>query len=861
MPDNNTAKQVSDATGTLWAYIQNWAARGISLLVFFVLVRVLSPAEFGTFAITMVFITVGEIFVEQLFGHAIVQRKELTESHLSSAFWATLLLGLVMAVGSLVAAPYFASAFDSPGAAPLVMAITPVFIFMALNSVPAALLFRELNYRTLTRRTALSNLLSGIAAIAAAISGWGVWTFVLQQLVFQAVSTAVLWRNEAWRPKTIFNSQALGELFSFSSRVTAGKLLDLLETRVVELIIARYLGIVAVGNFSLAARAQQAATQLLASPLWVSSIAVFARKQTDKQALVGSLRERIHLAALFIAPVFLFAAASADSLVPAVFGRQWIEAIVPFQILCLLSAIRSMTVLLGSALQAIGVANASVWTGLTRTGAVLASIPALIDQGINGIAICLVIGQIASLPVLFGFFSKLFGTSIRQIFSSAYLPIFLAAVTALVGLIFTKNYPTTNSPLVGAAITLLLCGVLFSIGVVLFMKNTLVATIAKFLKFENKARLSGAFGERNFGDDLLMLVAHDFLRRKNDFQYFVTVNDIDKSRYIKSLVPHAALDKKYGAWRSNWITEVLPGGTQFYSFPKNKKTLHSNSQFKSKLNAIKEYGFGYAFSKLFSKIISPKPTRLAIGIGVGPFQSGNEEDSKRVLSTMTAIWLRDEESTEYPKKWGLTNTFKGADICFTNGILSLPKIVEASDKQTIGVIFRGWEYSNYTTNYETSLLQSIERLRSSGREIKLFSFCEPVDEKLISFFVENGFEVSVWNPDRTTIQDYLSQLSQCAYFLSARFHGIVIGAILGKPSIGIALDPKVKQIAKKLGLEDYVWESPFDSERLTALVADMDREYEVATQTVVAARMQEGIVADEMMEAAAVELTKMRREK
>jgi len=80
----DAAPRVSAARGTLWAYIQNWSARGITLLVFFALARLLTPAQFGTFAVAMVFLTLGEIFVEQLFAGAIVQRETLEHEHLDA---------------------------------------------------------------------------------------------------------------------------------------------------------------------------------------------------------------------------------------------------------------------------------------------------------------------------------------------------------------------------------------------------------------------------------------------------------------------------------------------------------------------------------------------------------------------------------------------------------------------------------------------------------------------------------------------------------------------------------------------------------------------------------------------------------
>ena len=469
---------MSDTAGTVWAYIQNWSARGITLVVFFVLVRILSPAEFGTFAVTMVFLTLGEIFVEQLFGHAIVQRQTLTDAHLNSAFAATLAIGCGLAFGTFFAAPYFASAFDSPDAAPLIKALTPVFLFMALASVPAALLHRALDYRTLARRTALSNLLSGIVAIAAALGGLGVWTFVLQQLVYQAVSTVVLWRSEAWRPHCAMDRTALYELFHFSGRVTLGKVLDLIETRLVELVVAKSLGIEALGNFALAVRAQMAATQLIAAPLWLSSISIFAHKQSDREVLLAAVHDRSQLAALLVMPVFLFAAATGDVLVPTVFGEHWLSAVAPFQILCLLGALRSFTWLYLSLLQAVGAAGAVAANTFARTVATIGALPFLLPYGPAGVATSLLIGQLAALPFIFYSVLASSGLKPMQIVSTAVKPSICAISAAVLGFITVKFRPVGLPNLVAVSAGIAVSSFVFTLLILFAMPGRLAQMAA-----------------------------------------------------------------------------------------------------------------------------------------------------------------------------------------------------------------------------------------------------------------------------------------------------------------------------------------------------------------------------------------------
>jgi O-antigen/teichoic acid export membrane protein len=483
------ASTLSAATqGTLWAYVQNWVARGITLVVFFALARLLTPTEFGAFAVTMVFLTVGEIFVEQLFAHALIQREELSPEHINVAFWATFFCGSVMVLVTLLGASFFAQKFDAPSIEPLIMAISPVFLFMAASSVPAALLRRSLNYRMLAQRTALSNLISGGVAIGAALAGLGVWAFVLQVLCFNALGTFILWRRESWRPQWKFSSQALKDLAGFSIRITFVKLLDLVETRVVELVIGHSLGLAALGNYALAARAQQAASQLLAAPLWESSVAVFSRQQKNPQALSQALEQRCVLAATFVVPAFLFAAAAAPALIPAVFGEKWHSAVLPFQILCVLGAVRAVAFLYGCVLQGIGEGNASVHLAGLRLLLILGAMPILLQYGVSGVAAALLIGQLLSMPFAFRVMRQKTGLKARTLLGQLFVPWLAGGLAAWAGLCLGQTmlnhapYMLTagSSLSLSSLVLLLLMGILMPETLLRYMRR-LPGVLGRFL--------------------------------------------------------------------------------------------------------------------------------------------------------------------------------------------------------------------------------------------------------------------------------------------------------------------------------------------------------------------------------------------
>jgi O-antigen/teichoic acid export membrane protein len=391
----------------------------------------LNPLDFGMFAVALILLTLAEVLVEQGLAHAIVQRHEIDAHHLSSAFWVTLAAGLAFALFALALAGVLADAFGQPEIAPLIRALSPVFVLMAWSSVPAALLRRELDYKLLAKRTAASNLVSGAVAICCAVLGAGVWTFVAQLLTFHLIGALVLWRYESWRPAQAISLPHLRQLAGFSGKVTLGKLLEFLETRVVDLIVGRSLGLVALGNYSLAFRANQAVTQLLAAPLWDSAIGTFARLQRDPPAMRSAYDDLSNFSSIAVVPVFVFLAVAAPHLIPALLGAQWGQSIVAFQVLALLGAVRALMFLNGSLLQATGMAGTALMLAGVRVVLSLVCLALMLRYGVLGVTLALLIGQALVVPLSFGILKSRHHIGAGAALRSLYKPLLAtAAATA-----------------------------------------------------------------------------------------------------------------------------------------------------------------------------------------------------------------------------------------------------------------------------------------------------------------------------------------------------------------------------------------------------------------------------------------------
>src|SRR4030067_3651528 len=98
--------------GIFWSVIQKWGRSSITTVTFIVLSRLLGPEAFGLVALATIFTDFVEIFLDQGFSAAIVQRDEVERGHLDTAFWISILTGTLVIVGCIAASDSVASFFD-----------------------------------------------------------------------------------------------------------------------------------------------------------------------------------------------------------------------------------------------------------------------------------------------------------------------------------------------------------------------------------------------------------------------------------------------------------------------------------------------------------------------------------------------------------------------------------------------------------------------------------------------------------------------------------------------------------------------------------------------------------------------------
>ncbi|MBZ8180599.1 lipopolysaccharide biosynthesis protein [Oscillatoria salina] len=421
--------------GVVWSVIQNWGSQAVSLIVFLILARLLTPEAFGLVALANVFLAFMQIFTEQGFTKALIQRSKLEPEHLDTAFWSNLIGGVLLTIIGFLGAKYIAGIFAQPKLIPILKCLCFLFFVNSIGHVHKAILSRELAFKIMAVRTLIAIFISGLVGIIMAVAGLGVWSIVSQQMVFESVVVLIMWQAVDWRPSFKFSGQHFRDLFSFGINIIGLKFLKFFNKRSDNLLIGYFLGEVALGYYAIAYRVLQVMTQLLIGTSNQVALPTFSKLQEEPERFRQAFYRVTELTSLVAFPAFVGMATLTPELVVSVFGEQWISSIPVMRVLAFAGIIHSLSYFNTSVFMAMGKPIWKLWLTLFEAIFTLIACLLVVKWGIAAVACAYVISIYLVFPIGLGAINRVIGVPIliylQQFVTPAIATLIMAAVIFL----------------------------------------------------------------------------------------------------------------------------------------------------------------------------------------------------------------------------------------------------------------------------------------------------------------------------------------------------------------------------------------------------------------------------------------------
>ena len=317
-------REESVAGGLFWKLLELLGAQGIQFVVALLLARLMTPAEYGTIGLIMIFITLANVFVQSGFATALIQAERVEEADFSSVFWISLAVSVPVYGLLVLAAPFIAAYYETPVLQPLLTAMGLVLFPGAVISVQTAYVARNLQFRKLFEATMVAVILSGAVAIVMAQRGYGVFAMAAQQLVYHVALMLGLFVAVSFRPRGGIALNRVERLFSFGWKILLSGLLDTLWNNLYGLLIGKYYSKTALGGYNRAEQFPKLITSNLSAAMQSVLLPTYARHQGEKESLRELLSRSLRLSAFVIFPMMAGMAAVGTSLIRTLLTEDWL---------------------------------------------------------------------------------------------------------------------------------------------------------------------------------------------------------------------------------------------------------------------------------------------------------------------------------------------------------------------------------------------------------------------------------------------------------------------------------------------------------------------------------------------------------
>jgi PST family polysaccharide transporter len=313
--------------GIIWSFAESFGVKIVSTFVFFLLAKMLGASQFGLVSIAYAFIDFGDILIEQGMTATLVQKDNLEDEHLDTAFWINIGIGVCIFLLVFAGAPLVASIYRESELSPVLRTAGLVFLIGPSGLVHVAKLTRAMNFRAIAQGRVIALTVGAVISITMAFLGYGVWALVFQKLIFITLSTAYFWLATRWQPRFRFSSVHFQELFSFSYKMTLNNLLTYFSRSSVELLVGYFHGVAAAGIYVFCYKIFQSVIEIANASVNKVMLPLFSSVQHEKEQLVNYFYKAVSSSALLLVPLLSVLLFLAPEAILYFFDPAWSKSI------------------------------------------------------------------------------------------------------------------------------------------------------------------------------------------------------------------------------------------------------------------------------------------------------------------------------------------------------------------------------------------------------------------------------------------------------------------------------------------------------------------------------------------------------
>lgn len=415
----------------VFSFLESYLGVVINLVSFVLLARLLTPKQVGLFSVAMAIISITQVIRDFGLVNFLIQKKELTDEHIATAWALALMFGAGLFTLVQLAAPFIGRFYNDASLTDIARLVAVNFLILPFNSICLALLRRAMNFQVVMRINLSAAFLSTAATLTLAWLGVGAFSLALGAVInngIVAIGIVLVGAAKRLRAPRLAHWR---EILGFGGPLTVANVITSAAMDINDLAVGKILGFQSVaiisraqGLMNLFHRDFMVAVRNVAYP-------AFSQANRDGESMDGKFIASVTNVTAIGWTFYGFASLFPLEVLRLMFGPQWDQSAPLVPLFCLAGSASALVNLVPTIMLAGGNSR-------------LVATAELIMQPCRAIALCLVtyfyrdLGAFAlaflavaliSVPYFYGFKQRCIPTRFRLLLSKLLGNLLLTALS------------------------------------------------------------------------------------------------------------------------------------------------------------------------------------------------------------------------------------------------------------------------------------------------------------------------------------------------------------------------------------------------------------------------------------------------
>jgi len=370
-----------------------------------VLVRILSPQDFGIAAIAMSLYSLVSLFGDFGLNTALIQKNNLNKSDYDTGFTINLIFGAISSLLFVVMAGPIANFFGDPRLESVIYVVSSLFIISSFKNIKVVDFQIEMNFHLELKLQVIPKLISFFGTLLMAYLLESYWALIFGSLLVTLLNVAFSYVMLPYMPSLSFKGAK--ELFNFSKWIMLNNIFFYLNNKSIDLIVGKFISTSAAGIYSISKEMATLPATEIAAPINKAAYPAYAKQKDNLEALRELFYQTTSMITIIALPASLGLMITADYFVPSVLGQKWMAAIPVIQLLSIFAFISSISSNNGYIFLALGKPKLTTLISAFRISSFFGFLFGLgLQNLIEGPAQALILSAILNLVVSYLFLKK-----------------------------------------------------------------------------------------------------------------------------------------------------------------------------------------------------------------------------------------------------------------------------------------------------------------------------------------------------------------------------------------------------------------------------------------------------------------------